>query len=81
VPVHRVGPAGGGHLRKWGLVFTALVALVRLRKHYDAMLVCGFRVLGIPAMLVSLVSGKPCVLKADSQGELSGAFFDPASRG
>jgi glycosyltransferase involved in cell wall biosynthesis len=75
--VHRVGPSGGGHLRKWGLVFTALVALVRLRKRYDTMLVCGFRVLGIPAMLVSLASGKPCFLKADSQGELSGAFFDP----
>jgi glycosyltransferase involved in cell wall biosynthesis len=28
-------------------------------------------------MLVSLLTGKPCVLKADSQGELSGAFFDP----
>jgi glycosyltransferase involved in cell wall biosynthesis len=76
VPVHRVAPAGGGHLRKWGLVLTALIALVRLRKRYDAMLVCGYRVLGIPAMLVSLFSGKPCILKADSQGELSGRFFD-----
>jgi len=76
VPVHRVGPAGGSHLRKWGLVFTALVALIRLRRQYNVMLVCGYRVLGIPAMLVSLFSGKPCVLKADSQGELSGRFFD-----
>jgi glycosyltransferase involved in cell wall biosynthesis len=76
VPVRRVSPTGPGHLRKWGLVFTALHALVRLRKHYDVMLVCGFRVLGIPAMLVSLASGKPCTVKADSQGELSGAFFD-----
>jgi glycosyltransferase involved in cell wall biosynthesis len=77
IPVHRLGPAGRGHLRKWGLVFTALVALVRLRKDYDVLLVCGFRVLGIPAMLVSLLFRRPCVLKADSQGELSGAFFDP----
>jgi glycosyltransferase involved in cell wall biosynthesis len=77
VGVRRVAPAGRGHLRKWGLVLTAWVELVRLRQHYDVMLVCGFRVLGIPAMLVSLFSGKPCVLKADSQGELSGAFFDP----
>lgn len=77
VPVHRIGPAGGGHLRKWGMVFTAFAELMRLRRRYDALLVCGFRVLGIPAMLVSLLSGKPCVLKADSQGELSGAFFDP----
>ena len=76
LPVHRVGPTGRSHLRKWGLVFTALVTLVRLRRRYDVMLVCGFRVLGIPAMLVSLFSGKPCVMKADSQGELSGQFFD-----
>jgi glycosyltransferase involved in cell wall biosynthesis len=77
VPVHRVGPSGRGHLRKWGMVLTALAQLVRLRRHYDALLVCGFRVLGIPAMLVSLLTGKPCVLKADSQGELSGVFFNP----
>ena len=77
IPVHRVGPAGRGHLRKWGLVCTALFALVRLRRRYDLVLVCGYRVLGIPAMLVSLASRKPCVLKADSQGELSGRFFDP----
>ena len=76
VPVHRVGPAGPGQLKKWGLVFTGLVELARLRKRYDVLLVCGFRVLGIPAMLASLFSRKPCVLKADSQGELSGAFFD-----
>jgi len=77
IPVHRVGPAGRGHLRKWGLVCTALFALVRRRRRYDLVLVCGYRVLGIPAMLVSLASRKPCVLKADSQGELSGRFFDP----
>jgi glycosyltransferase involved in cell wall biosynthesis len=59
------------------MVFTALFALLRLRRRYDVMLVCGYRVLGIPAMLVSLFSGKPCVLKADSQGELSGRFFAP----
>lgn len=77
VPVHRVGPAGPGQLKKWGLVFTALIELIKLRKQYDVMLVCGFRVLGIPAMLAGLFSRKHCVLKADSQGELSGAFFDP----
>jgi glycosyltransferase involved in cell wall biosynthesis len=75
VTVYRVGPVGSGHLRKWGLVPTTLAALRRLRLRYDVMLVCGYRVLGIPAMLVSRASGKPCVLKADSQGELSGRFF------
>ena len=75
VAVHRIAPAGSGHLRKWGLVLTALLALVRQRREYDVILVCGYRVLGLPAMLVSRATRKPCVLKADSQGELSGRFF------
>lgn len=77
IPVHRVGPVGGGHLRKWGMVLTAWIMLFRLRSSYDVLIVCGFRVLGIPAMITGLSSGKPCILKADSQGELSGSFFDP----
>lgn len=74
--VHRVAPAGRGHLLKWGMVFSAFLALVRLRKRYDVILVCGFRILGIPARLAEVLFGRPCVLKADSQGEFSGAFFD-----
>lgn len=77
VPVHRVGPAGPGQFRKWGLVLTALLALLHLRRRYDVLLVCGYRVLGIPAVVAGLLSRKPCVLKADSQGELSGRFLDP----
>ena len=76
VQLHRAGPTGSGHLRKWGLLFTALVKLIRLKGHYDIILVCGFRVLGVPALLVNLIFGRPCVLKADSQGEFSGKFFD-----
>jgi glycosyltransferase involved in cell wall biosynthesis len=77
IPVQRIGPTGGGHLKKWGMVGTAFIALIRLRRQYDVILVCGFRVLGIPALLAGLLLGKRCVLKADSQGELSGKFFDP----
>ena len=75
IPVHRTGPTGRGHLKKWGMLATAFVALVKLRRHYDAILVCGFRVLGIPALLAGGLLGKPCVFKSDSQGELSGRFF------
>lgn len=77
VPVSRIAPAGPGHLRKWGMLLTACLELLRLRKHYDVLLVCGFRVLGVPALLAGALLGKRCILKADSQGELSGAFFDP----
>lgn len=77
VLVRRLAPAGKAHLKKWGLCLTALAELLRRRREYDALLVCGYRVLGIPAMLASLILGKPCILKADSLGELSGVFFDP----
>lgn len=72
----RVGPAGRGPLRKWAMVVPSLAALFRLRRDYDVILVCGFRVLGLPALVAQLVLKRPCVLKADSQGELSGRFFD-----
>ncbi len=77
VVVRRLAPAGAAHLKKWGLSLTALVELVRRRDEFDVMLVCGYRVLGIPAMIVSRFLSKPCILKADSLGEQSGAFFDP----
>jgi len=77
VVVRRLGPVGTAHLRKWGLCVTALVELLRRRNEFEVILVCGYRVLGIPAMLASRLLRKPCVLKADSLGEHSGAFFDP----
>jgi glycosyltransferase involved in cell wall biosynthesis len=58
------------------MVVTAFLELIRLKGHYDVILVCGFRILGVPALLANLLLGRPCVLKADSQGELSGRFFD-----
>lgn len=73
----RLAPVGPGHLRKWGLCLTALWALFKMRKKYAVILVCGYRVLGIPAMLISRIFGKPCILKADSLGEYNGRFFDP----
>jgi len=81
VPVYRMRPSGSGHLRKWGMVFTAFAQLVRLRTEYGVILVCGFRALGISAVLAGMLLRKPCVLKSDSQGELSGAFFDPGLAG
>ena len=77
VPVCRLAPAGPGQFRKWGMVVTAFLELIRLKGHYDVILVCGFRILGVPALLANLLLDRPCVLKADSQGELSGRFFDP----
>jgi glycosyltransferase involved in cell wall biosynthesis len=80
VTVRRLGPTGAAHLKKWGLCLTALVELIRRRDDFHVILVCGYRVLGIPAMIASRLLGRPCVLKADSLGEHSGAFFDPGLR-
>jgi glycosyltransferase involved in cell wall biosynthesis len=73
--IHRLPPTGRHHLNKWGLLFSSLPALFRLRKHYDILVVSGFRVIGMAAVLTSKFFGKACLLKSDNNGELSGAFF------
>jgi glycosyltransferase involved in cell wall biosynthesis len=75
VTVYRLSPTGHQHLRKWGLLLTSFIALIRLRRRYDLIFVSGYRVVGIAAVLVSRLFGKACVLKADSLGEMSGEFF------
>jgi len=75
VTVYRLSPVGRGQLKKWGLAFTAVPALIRLRRQYDVLFVSGFRIIGATAVLIGKLFGKPCVLKADSQGEMSGEFF------
>jgi glycosyltransferase involved in cell wall biosynthesis len=75
VPVRRIGPTGPGHLKKWAMLPTLFVELLRSRRDYDILLVCGFRVLGLAAMAAGLLLGKPVALKADNSGEMSGAYF------
>ena len=76
----RLAPTGPGHLKKWGLILSAFIRLLRLRNHYDVILVGGYRVLGIPSVIAGHLLGKPCILKADSIGEFSGEFFNPGLR-
>ena len=75
VSVYRLGPIGHGQLKKWGLIFSSLPALIRWRWQYDLIFVSGYRIVGITAVLVAKLLGKKVVLKADSQGEMSGDFF------
>jgi len=74
VPVVRVGPSGLPRLGKYLMLVTALPALIRLRREYDLIYVCGLRVLGVLGVVASRLLGKPCVLRAEAQGELSGDF-------
>lgn len=73
--IYRLPPVGRGQLKKWGLLLAAFPALIKLRREYDLIFVSGFRIVGIAAVLVSRLLGKGCVLKSDSQGEMSGEFF------
>jgi glycosyltransferase involved in cell wall biosynthesis len=75
VPVYRLAPAGSGQLKKWGLILSSFPYLIRLHKQYDLIFVSGFRIIGITAVLMSKLLNKSCILKADSQGEMSGEFF------
>ncbi len=76
VNVYRLAPVGSGQLKKWGLLFSGFTALIRLRDQYDLIFVSGYRIIGLTAVLVGKLFRKPVILKADSQGELSGEFFE-----
>jgi glycosyltransferase involved in cell wall biosynthesis len=78
--VYRLSPAGGGQLKKWGLLLSSVPMLLRLRKQYDLIFVSGYRIVGLTAVLVAKLLQKPVVLKADSQGEMSGEFFESGLR-
>jgi glycosyltransferase involved in cell wall biosynthesis len=73
--VLRLPPTGPGRWRKWLLVLPAFQALCLHRRQYDAVLVSGFRILGIAALFARAFTRKPTVLKADSRGEFSGEYF------
>ena len=76
VDVYRLAPTGRGQLKKWGLLLSSIPMLIRLRAQYDLIFVSGYRIIGMAAVLIGKLLRKPVVLKADSQGEMSGEFFD-----
>ena len=75
VVVHRLPPVGRGQFKKWGLLLSVGPLLLRLRSEYDLIFVSGFRIAGLAAVIAGRLLGKAVVLKADSQGEMSGEFF------
>jgi len=75
IPVFRCGPSGRSSRNRWFFMLTCIPALVRQRWRYDVLLVSGFRVLGISALLIGKLLGKKTILKAECMGEMDGAFF------
>ena len=76
VDVHRLAPVGSGQLKKWGLLLSSLPKLIKLRNQYDLIFVSGYRIIGLAAVFVGKLLKKQVVLKADSQGEMTGDFFE-----
>jgi glycosyltransferase involved in cell wall biosynthesis len=75
VPVHRVPPSGVPRLGKYLMMAPALAHLIRTRREYDVIYVCGLRILGLVGALAAILLGKRCVLRSESRGELSGGFI------
>ena len=75
VPITRVAPT-----RRWGMLgryfsmLTVAAELLRRRRQYDIVLVSNLRILGLPGLMVARSLGRPCILRADSSGELSGEY-------
>jgi len=79
IRISRVGPTGPRGAMRWPMVVTSALELIRRRREFDVLLVLGFRALGLGAISFRAL-GKPCVLKAESNGEMSGTFFGPGLR-
>jgi len=62
------------------MLITATFFLFRYRRAYDIILVSGYRVLGIAAVISARLLGKRCILKADNNGEMSGEYFTQGIR-
>lgn len=75
VNVYRLAPVGSGQLKKWGLLLSSMPMLFKLRHQYELIFVSGYRIIGLSAVMMGKLLGKRIVLKADSQGEMSGEFF------
>lgn len=75
IRVVRVGPSGNARRGKYAMVPAALAAVRRLRSRFDVLVVRGTRVLGLPALLAARAMGKPVVLQAEINGEMTGEVY------
>ena len=75
VPLIRVGPDDRmGVLGRYLAMFTVCIPLVRNMKQYHLILVSNLRILGLPAIIMSILLKKKCVLRTDSCGEMDGSY-------
>jgi len=72
--VYRLPPSGVQRLGKYLMIPAVMSELHKRRDDYDVILVCGFRVLGVPAVLAAGKLNKACILRAEALGEMSGSY-------
>jgi glycosyltransferase involved in cell wall biosynthesis len=72
IPVYRIPSQADWALKKVRAIISTLLFLIKMRKSYDIIYVVGYRMLGIPAILVCSLFQKPCVLRQSLHGELLG---------
>ena len=75
VPVYRVRPTGHARIGKYLMMMPAFSELIRRRKDYDVIYVCGLRVLGVVGVAAAKMLGKRCIVRSESCGEVSGGFM------
>lgn len=80
IRVLRVAPTGPGRVGKYLMAPGALATLLRERRRFDLLVVRGTRVLGLPGLLAGRILGKPVVLQAEVNGEMSGEIYTWGTR-
>lgn len=80
IPTYRIGLAGMKRMGKYVMLAPVMRELARRKDEYDLIFVCGFRILGIPAIWAARRFNKACVLRAEVIGELSGGYADAYRR-
>jgi hypothetical protein len=68
VNVYRLAPVGSGQLKKWGLLFSSLPMLIKLRDQYDLIFVSGYRIIGLTAILAGEVISETCGSQSGQSG-------------
>ena len=77
IRVLRIPPSGNKPgMKRWPMIVTSCIWLIKERRHFDIIFVDGFRTLGLSAAVVGKLFGKKVVLKPENIGEMSGKFFD-----
>lgn len=75
IQIVRVPPGGPARLGKYLMVLPAAWRVLRERRAADLVVVRGTRVLGLPGLLAARLAGRPVVLQAEVNGEMSGEIY------